>query len=400
MLTEDRPTIDIILKYSNLEAIVDKEVGRLLHVAASENNVTLTEALVEKKADLNVPNTKGFSPLKIAAKRGNGEVLEVLLESGANPNFIGKKLPGFSPLNNAVQFGQFDCAKLLIKHGAHLVDKNMTNTVLHSAAYGGHAHIVEYLIKVVGMDVNQRNNADRTSLFQSITQGHNSVAKVLLHLGADPNVRLGKDSETLLHVAVREERKEIVRMLLEAKAKPDEPLKDGATPLMMAVKNDNADYIPLIMAHGITLAKKDNQGNTVFHHAAKNNSRASAKYLLRRIGVMKGITQEHQLYKNANNDGDTPYYVAVNNRNEAVLKIFIGFAPKGYFRTNPDQIHNYLEYKLFGTIKEVMNKSIEVDQNAGNSLLNVASLTEGVIIDKLTLVRKLYSKNNFCNWII
>ena len=72
MLTEDRPTIDIILKYSNLEAIVDKEVGRLLHVAASENNVTLTEALVEKKADLNVQNTKGFSPLKIAARRGNG----------------------------------------------------------------------------------------------------------------------------------------------------------------------------------------------------------------------------------------------------------------------------------------------------------------------------------------
>ena len=67
-------------------------------------------------------------------------------------------------------------------------------------------------------------------------------------MGADPNVRLGKDSETLLHVAIREGRKEIVRMLLNAKAKPDEPLKDGVTPLMMAVENDNADYIPLI--HG------------------------------------------------------------------------------------------------------------------------------------------------------
>ena len=129
-------------------------------------------------------------------------------------------------------------------------------------------------------------------------------------MGADPNVRLGKDSETLLHVAIREGRKEIVRMLLNAKAKPDEPLKDGVTPLMMAVENDNADYIPLIMAHGITLGKKDNQGNTVLHHVAKNNARASAKYLLRRIGVMKGITQEFQLYKNANNDGEAPYNVA------------------------------------------------------------------------------------------
>ena len=86
---------------------------------------------------------------------------------------------------------------------------------------------------------------------------------------------------------------------------------------------------------------------------------------LRRIGVMKGITQEFQLYKNANNDGETPYNVALNNRNEAVLKIFIGFAPKDYFRTNPGQIHNYLESKLFDTLKEVINKSIVVDQNAG-----------------------------------
>ena len=368
MLAEDRETIDIILKYSNIEAIVDEEVGRLLHIAATENYVTLTEALVEKEADLNVPNTKGFSPLKLAAKGGNAEVLKVLLDSGADPNFIGNKLPGFTSLNIAVQYGKFDCAKLMIKHGAHLADKNMTNTALHSAAFGGFANIVEYLIKEKRMDVNLRNNANRTSLYQSITQGHNSVAEVLLHLGADPNVLSDKDSETCLHVAIREERKEIIKMLLEANAKPDEPLKDGVTPLMMVVEKDNVDYIPLIMAHGIRLVNKDNQGNTVFHHIAKNNSPASAKYLLRRIGMMKAITHKYELYENTNNDGETPYSVALNSRNEAVLKLFIEFAPKDYFPKNPDQIHKYLESKLFDTLKEVINKYIVVDQNAGKYL--------------------------------
>ena len=357
--------MDIILKYSNIEAVAYKDVGKLIHVAAAEDNAILAEALIDKKIDLDVPNSKGFSPLKIAAKKGNVKVIEVLLENNANPNYIGKKVPGFSPLNNAVQYGQIECAKLLIEHGANLVHNDMTNTALHSAAYGGHAHVVEYLIKEKGMDVNQKNKANRTALFQSITQGHNSVAKGLLRLGADPNVLLGKDNETLLHVAVREGRKEIVSMLLEAKAKPDEPLSNGMTPLMLAVENDHADYIQLIMAHGITLGKKDEKGNTVLHHIAKNDSCASAKYLLRRIGVMKGLTQEFQLYKNKNEVDKTPYDVALECRNQSVLKIFIGFAPKGYFRENPQQIHYYYESKLYDTIKEVLKKSIDVNESSG-----------------------------------
>ncbi|KAI6649494.1 Ankyrin-3-like isoform X3 [Oopsacas minuta] len=365
LLTDDRATIDIILKYSNVDAVVDKELGRLIHISAAEDNLILAEALIDKKIDLNIPNSKGFSPLKIAAKRGNVIVLEALLKAKANPNYIGKKLPGFSPLNNAAQFGQMGCVKLLIKHGADLVHKDMTNTIIHSAAYGGHAKVVEYLLKEVGMDVNQKNNANRTPLYQSITQGHNSVAKTLLHHGADPNVLLGKDSETLLHVAIREGRKDIVRMLLDAKAKPDEPLKNGVTPLMLAAERDFADYIPLIMAHGITLAKKDGEGNTVLHHIAKHNSCASARYILRRIGLMKGISQEFQLYKNGNNTKQTPYDVALESRNEPVLKIFIGYAPKDYFRNNPKQIHNYFDSKLYDTLKEVINRSVTVNENKG-----------------------------------
>ena len=357
--------MDIILKYSNIEAVADKDVGKLIHVAAAEDNVVLAEALMDKKIDLDVPNSKGFSPLKIAAKRGSVKVIKVLLENNANPNFIGIKIPGFSPLNNAVQFGQLGCAKLLIEHGANLVHRDMTNTALHSAAYGGHAHVVEYLIKEKGMDVNQKNNANRTALFQSITQGHSSVVKALLRLGADPNVLLGKDNETLLHLAIREGRKEFVTMLLEAKAKPDEPLSNGMTPLMLAVEDDHADYIQLIMAHGITLGKKDEKGNTVLHHIAKNDSCASAKYLLRRIDVMKGITQEFQLYNNKNKADKTPYDVALECRNQSVLKIFIGFAPKCFFRENPQQIHYYYESKLYDTIKELINNSVKVDKVKG-----------------------------------
>ena len=365
LLATEKEVIDLILKYSQLDAIVDKEIGSLIHKAAAEDNELLAKALVEKKIDLQVVNSKGFSPLKIASKRGNINVVRVLLTGGADPNFIGRKLPGFSALNNAVQFGQLGCSKLLIEFGANLVHKDMTNTALHSASYGGHPDVVEYLIREVGMDVNQRNNANRTPLFQSITQGHYSVAKVLLGLGADPNVALNDDNETLVHIAVREGAKEILTMLLEAKARPDEPLTNGITPLMLAVQDDRDDYIPLIMAHGITLAKKDAEGDTILHHIARNDSCASAKYLLKRIGAMKGITQEFQLYKNKNEAGKTPYDLAIECQSENVLSIFIRHAPKNYFKDYPNHLHRFYDQKLHDTLKKVISGLVKVDTENG-----------------------------------
>ena len=348
--------------------MVDREIGSLIHKAAAEDNELLAQALVEKNIELQIVNSKGFSPLKIASKRGNYRVVKVLLNAGADPNYIGKKLPGFSALNNAVQFGQLSCAKLLIEFGANLVHRDMTNTALHSASYGGHPDVVEYLIKEVGMDINQRNTANRTPLYQSITQGHYSVAKVLLGYGADPNVVLNDENETLVHIAVREGAKEILSLLLEAKARPDEPLRNGVTPLMIAIQSDRDDYIPLIMAYGITLAKKDQEGGTIMHHIARHNSCASAKYILKRIGAMKGITQEFQIFKNTNENGKSAYDVAIECHSEEVLKIFIRHAPTDYFRTNTKQLHRFYDKKLYETIKEIISGLITVDKENGEFL--------------------------------
>ena len=364
LIASEAQMIEIILKYSVLHEVVDKEVGTLIHIAAAENNILLAQALVDKHVEMDIVNTKGFSPLKISSKRGNEGVVRILLEGGANPNFIGKRVPGFSPLNNAVQFGNLGCAKLLIFHGANLVHKDMTNTALHSAAYGGHPDVVEYLIKEAGMYVNQKNSAGKTPLFQSITQNHSTVAKILLDLGGDPNIILNDANETLMHIAVGEGRKEIMTMLLEAKASPDVSLKCGITPLMLAVEADHDDYIPLIMAHGITLAKKDEEGNTVLHHIAKHNSCASAKYILRRIGVMKGISQEFQLYKNKNNEDKCAYDVAVECGNEEILKIFVKYAPKGFF-DDSKELHRFCDEELYGTLKEAFSRFITIKEGEG-----------------------------------
>ena len=364
MLASEKPIIEGILKYSDIHAIADEDIGSLVHVAAESNNIALAEVLVKKNMQLNIVNKIGISPLKYAAKRGSERVLRFLLDSKADPNYVGEKLPGFSPLNIAVQFGQFSCAKVLLDYGADVASRDMVNSALHSAAMGGHAKIAKHLIKVAGLDVNQRGNGNKTPLYFSITYGHSSMAKLLILHGADPNA-IGYDRETLMHVAVREGRKEIMVMLLEAGAKSDEPLKNGLTPLMLAVKANYADYIPHIIAHGYTLSKKDEDGNGILHHIARNNSCASAKRFLPKIQGLRGVDIFYELFERKNDANMTPYEVALKCRHQPILKIFIGYAPKDFYKNDPKQVHAYYDAKLFDTLKVVINRSVEVDEHRG-----------------------------------
>lgn len=364
MLASEKPVIEGILKYSDIQATADEDIGSLIHVAAESNNIALAEVLVKKNMQLDVVNKIGISPLKYAAKRGSERVLRFLLDSKADPNYVGDKTPGYSPLNIAVQFGQFSCAKVLLDYGADVANRDMVSSALHSAAMGGHAKIAKYLIKTAAMNVNQRGNGNRTPLYYCITYGHSSVAKLLILHGADVNV-IGYDRETLLHVAVKEGRKEIMVMLLEAGAKSDEPLKSGLTPLMLAVKADHADYIPHIIAHGYTLSKKDEDGNGILHHIARNNSCASAKCFLPKIKGLRAVDMFHEIFQRKNDANMSPYEVALERRHQPILKIFIGYAPKDFYKKDPKQVHAYYDAKLFDTLKVVIDRSIEVDEHKG-----------------------------------
>ncbi|KAI6649452.1 Ankyrin repeat protein [Oopsacas minuta] len=366
LLAEDRPIIEGILKYSDITAEADEDIGSLIHVTAVYNNIGLAQALVKRNVKLDVVNKIGVSPLKYAAKRGSGGVLRILLDNKANPNYIGEKIRGYTALNIAVQFGQFGCAKILMDYGADVYNRDMTHSALHSAATGGHAKIAKYLIKVAGMNVNQFSNGE-TALHLCITKGNNSVARLLILHGADVNV-LDYEKDTLLHIAVREGRKEIAAMLLEAGIKSDEQQKNGITPLMLAVEADRADFIPLIIARGFTLSKKDEDGNTVIHHIAKNNSCSSAKYFLPNISGMKLSDMVNEIFEKKNVADKTPYEIALECKHQPILKIFINYAAKDYYKKRPKEIHSYYDLKLFQTLKVVINKSIEEDEHRGEVL--------------------------------
>lgn len=152
-------------KYPNFAGVVDADGNTLLNKAVQANKLDIVKLLLPKRANANIANNKGFTPLNnaimnnnvemvralifhsvggvdtnIANKdynqtplnnavlKGNYEIAEMLVRNGANPNIANKQ--GFTPLNNAVVKGDDDLVRLLVEHGA---DKNIKNNQGFSA---------------------------------------------------------------------------------------------------------------------------------------------------------------------------------------------------------------------------------------------------------------------------
>ena len=354
MLATEKDALVSVLRLSNLESQVFDD-GRLIHYSAFTNNVMLCNSLVELGAVVDSFNNKSFSALKISSKKGHLEVTRALLEAGANPNLVSKK-PGFTALNNAAQFGHLECVQLLIEHGAHTESDDMATTPVHSAAYGGHVKVLEYFLKECNANVNLLNTNGKVPLYQATIQGHSSCVQLLLRQGADVNRLVSDQEETLVHIAVKEGRRQILKALLEHKAKPDEAMKSGKTPLMLAVEQDNVDFIPLIMSYGITLIKKDSTGNTVFHMLAKHGSVKCSKYLLRRVSLISGVTQEYQLYKNKNKSGKSPFDIALENKKEKILEQFIRYMPEQKKTVDQKMFHQLYDKGLYHIIRLIIRE--------------------------------------------
>jgi ankyrin repeat protein len=92
-----------------------------LHYAAYFDGPETARPLIEHGADVEAVSTnEEFAPqarpLHSAVAAGRGDVVEVLLHAGADPN--ARQHGGFTPLMAAEQTGNLELAEVLIRHGA------------------------------------------------------------------------------------------------------------------------------------------------------------------------------------------------------------------------------------------------------------------------------------------
>jgi hypothetical protein len=119
-----------------------------LHSAACYGDLEMVQVLLEYGADVNAQNGYCDTPLIYASMgyRDDPGVTRLLIERGADPNTPCWK--GLTPLHQALERGMIEIARVLIEHGANVeVKDDGGRTPLDIASGGQHEGIIKLLLE-------------------------------------------------------------------------------------------------------------------------------------------------------------------------------------------------------------------------------------------------------------
>lgn len=196
----------------------DNGVSRsLLHVAADwpghfPNGAHIVKALVAAGADPNArvrfatPHGAEETPLHWAASSDDVDVVDALLDVGADIEASGAVFTGGTPMSDAVVFAQWRAARRLLERGAR------TNLV--QAAALGLLGRVQAMVSSGGVTAAEIT----TAFWNACRGGHLEVAQWLRERGADCNW-IGYDEKTPLRIAQEHDRGVVVEWLVSIGAR-------------------------------------------------------------------------------------------------------------------------------------------------------------------------------------
>lgn len=281
--------------------------------AAAEDNAEVVRALLEAGADIRVrtsttakanprvsesgntfsaPAPTGFTALLFAVRSGSSNAVQALLDAGADVN--DELSDGESALVVAAANAHWDVASFLLDRGANPNAAKAGWNALHQAVrtrrmnigFGtpgpiptGTTDSVDVIRKLIakGADVNARMTRN------GMKDGQRNR---LNRLGATPFFLAAKVTDT-----------EVMKILLDAGAKPTVPAADGTTPLMVAAglqlwnpgedggslpgqELEVLEAVKICVERGNDVNAKNDRGETALHGAAYRGVNAIVEYLV------------------------------------------------------------------------------------------------------------------------
>ena len=152
---------------------------------------------------------------------------------------------GHTALQAASQNGNIEVIQLLLKNNADLeIEDKDGDRAVHHAAFGNEPRVIELLHAHsknpnTPLDLNSRNKRYQTALHIAVNKSHLEVVKVLLKLGAHPNLQ-DIDGDMALHDAISKKNEEIAKLLLDANADLSICNKNGFNPIHHAALRGNS----------------------------------------------------------------------------------------------------------------------------------------------------------------
>jgi len=278
------------------------EDGRTpLYLAAESGECAVCRLLITKgRADTNKADKDGTTPLLIAIVEGDTHVCRLLLTTGGTNVNKAENLDGITPLLLAALYGDVELCRWMVVEGKADITQTtkLGNTAVHLAAQYSHADACRFLVQVGRADVHSTNNDGRTPLSMAASGGHADTYRVLvLECGADVSVKDAITEMGVLQNAVRSNDLDVCRVLLsEFGADVNSADINGCTSLFDAAFYNQIDmYRMLVDEFGAEVNKKRRFGDTalmgprlegitelcVFWSSAERNREFDAKAMYR-----------------------------------------------------------------------------------------------------------------------
>ncbi|KAF9664965.1 hypothetical protein SADUNF_Sadunf16G0073200 [Salix dunnii] len=230
-----------------------------LYVASECGHVDIVKELI-KYYDTGLAGLRarnGYDAFHIAAKQGDLEIVEVLME--VNPDLsLTFDLSNTTALHSAASQGHVEVVKFLLEKGSALamIAKSNGKTALHSVARNGHLEILKALLSTEPGLANKIDKKGQTALHMAV-KGQN-VELVLELIMSDPSLmnKVDNQGNSALHIASRKGRDQIVRKLLDIKGINKTIVnRSKETAFDTAEKTGHTGIASILEEHGVLSAK-------------------------------------------------------------------------------------------------------------------------------------------------
>ncbi|KAH0792281.1 ankyrin 2,3/unc44 [Histomonas meleagridis] len=366
------PIISDIISRSSQWATTGVSIGiSPLHKAAMEGDSNVIKSYNESKVD--IVDTFKMTPLLYAIPGSQTQVISLLLEKGADPNF-------FTGVTTAFHYAALKGSVNVFKQLAAVVqpdftkDDAMGRSILTCAVANGNPDLISTILSMnhpidpsinmimrltkkfddakasfvyevllnYNFPLNYPYENNKTMLLTAIETGRTQFAATILKCQKGKKINTYEfDPERCLIISVLNEYAEIVKLLLQAGVSAD--IMNHGRPLFHDTVNHKTNLIrnALLAEHPELNVSVDQMGNTFLHRAAVTNCTEALKVSINELKIdiniknQAGITALHYLVQRPSDNFRTNFQFltengadiyAVNDKKQNILHICADFS--------------------------------------------------------------------------
>lgn len=244
-------------------------------------NFDMMQLLLEKGANINATSKQGWTTLMFAARTGNFAAVAFFVSKGADVNHL--SLDRWTALTIATKKGSIGCMRILLRAGADPNIKAQSDwTPIMHAAYRGDIAAVECLLRA-GASLKESSARDETVMLLAAAAGSTRVVRRLLDAGCPPEpawsrIRSTSNEETNTESELLCSESESAA-LQTSQQQVERRYGIGWTPLMLACQNGSLGVVVMLLDAGANTRPRSPMMKTALQIAKENGRVLIADYL-------------------------------------------------------------------------------------------------------------------------